>query len=104
VLISCLAHDEESLVGTVGVEALTKGMCRSLAARRCGARRMSTHLHLELLDEIYRVVSTLLCEFDCNVLGAQWRDVCQLSALDPAPAAVCCCIHLTHCADNVLGA
>jgi hypothetical protein len=34
---------------------------------------MSTHLHLELLDEIYRVVPTLLCEFDCNDLGAHWR-------------------------------
>jgi hypothetical protein len=65
---------------------------------------MSTHLHLELLNAIYRMVPTLLCEFDCNDLVAHWRHVCQLGALDPLPLAVYCCIHLTHCADNLLGA
>jgi hypothetical protein len=102
--MSCLAHDEESLVGAVGVGAVTKGMCRSLAARQCGARRTSTHLHLEQLDEIYRMVPTFLCEFDCNDLGAHWRQVRHLGAFDPAPAAVCCCIHSTRCVDGLLGA
>jgi hypothetical protein len=102
--MSCLAHDEESLVGAVGVSAATKGLCRTLAARQCGALRVSTHLHLELLDKIYRMVPTFLGEFNRNDLGAHWRQVRHLGAFDPAPAAVCCCIHSTHCADGLLGA
>jgi hypothetical protein len=73
--MSCLAHGEESLVGAVGVRAVTKGMCRSLAARQCGARRMSTHLNLKQLNAIYRMVPTFLGEFNRNDLGAHWRQV-----------------------------
>jgi hypothetical protein len=49
------------------------------------------------------MVLTALYEFNRNDLGAHWRQVRHLGALDPAPAVVFCCIHSTRCVDGLLG-
>ena len=50
------------------------------------------------------MVLTALYEFNRNDLGAHWRQVRHLGALDLAPAVVFCCIHSTRCVDGLLGA